>query len=76
MAVTGLIHPDKVRTSAAAQAGDMLILITNWCRDFNNKTAAEIMASYELHVCTDVTGFGLLGHASEMAKGSGLGLAD
>ncbi|MNE39779.1 Selenide, water dikinase [compost metagenome] len=39
-----------------------------------NKTAAEIMASFEVHACTDVTGFGLLGHASEMAKGSGLGL--
>lgn len=39
-----------------------------------NKTAAERMASYDVHSCTDVTGFGLLGHASEMAKGSGVGL--
>ncbi len=39
-----------------------------------NKTAAEIMAPYEVHACTDVTGFGLLGHASEMAKGSSVGL--
>lgn len=35
-----------------------------------NKTAAETMDNYEIHACTDVTGFGLLGHASEMAKGS------
>ncbi|RUT35863.1 selenide, water dikinase SelD [Paenibacillus zeisoli] len=39
-----------------------------------NKTAAEIMEPYQVHACTDVTGFGLLGHASEMAKGSNLGL--
>lgn len=35
-----------------------------------NKTAAEILTSYSPHAVTDVTGFGLLGHASEMAKGS------
>ncbi|GAA0604027.1 selenide, water dikinase SelD [Virgibacillus siamensis] len=35
-----------------------------------NKTAAETMASYDVHASTDVTGFGLLGHASEMAAAS------
>jgi selenide,water dikinase len=41
-----------------------------------NKTAAEVMARYEpsVHACTDVTGFGLLGHTAEMAKGSGVGV--
>ncbi|WP_099485473.1 selenide, water dikinase SelD, partial [Pseudomonas sp. 2822-15] len=39
-----------------------------------NKTAAEEMQKYDVHACTDITGFGLLGHASEMAKGSGAGL--
>lgn len=32
-----------------------------------NKYAAEKLAAYPVHACTDVTGFGLLGHASEMA---------
>ncbi len=36
-----------------------------------NKTARDILIRYEVHSCTDVTGFGLLGHACEMAKGSG-----
>ncbi len=36
-----------------------------------NKTASEVMASFEVHAATDVTGFGLLGHATEMAKASG-----
>ena len=39
-----------------------------------NKCAAETMEPFDVHSCTDVTGFGLLGHALEMAKGSGVGL--
>lgn len=35
-----------------------------------NKEARDIMVKYRVHACTDVTGFGLLGHASEMALGS------
>jgi selenide,water dikinase len=39
-----------------------------------NRTAAEVMAHFPVHGCTDVTGFGLLGHALEMALGSGVTL--
>jgi selenide,water dikinase len=35
-----------------------------------NKKAAEIMARFEIHAATDVTGFGLAGHSLEMVKGS------
>jgi selenide, water dikinase len=35
-----------------------------------NKTAAEVLMNYHPHAVTDVTGFGLLGHSSEMARGS------
>ena len=35
-----------------------------------NKTARDIMVKYHVHSCTDVTGFGLLGHSFEMAQGS------
>jgi selenide,water dikinase len=37
-----------------------------------NKTAQEVMSGFEVHACTDVTGFGLLGHGYEMAEGSGV----
>ena len=37
-----------------------------------NKTAAEQMAAFDVHACTDVTGFGLMGHLSEMALRSGV----
>ncbi len=37
-----------------------------------NRRACEIMRHYPVHSCTDVTGFGLLGHAYEMGAGSGV----
>lgn len=39
-----------------------------------NKAAAEIMADFAVNSCTDISGFGLLGHAGEMAKASKVGL--
>jgi selenide, water dikinase len=39
-----------------------------------NKDAAEAMEQYNVNGCTDVTGFGLLGHAIELAEGSGVGI--
>ncbi|WP_420808647.1 selenide, water dikinase SelD [Cohnella luojiensis] len=98
LAVTGLVHPEKVRTNAGAKPGDRLILTkpigvgiltTSIKKDqlsqeetkrltsvmaTLNKTAAEIMEPYPVHACTDVTGFGLIGHALEMAKGSKVGV--
>ncbi|MED4056827.1 selenide, water dikinase SelD [Niallia taxi] len=98
LAVTGTVHPDKVRANAGAKPGDKLILTkpigvgiltTSIKRSLLseeeidrvttvmatlNKTAAEVMEPYNVHACTDVTGFGLLGHASEMAKGSQAGI--
>ena len=39
-----------------------------------NKAARDAMVKYRVHACTDVTGFGLLGHACEMAQGSGVSI--
>ena len=36
-----------------------------------NRDACRIMRDYPVHACTDVTGFGLMGHGTEMAQGSG-----
>lgn len=35
-----------------------------------NKGARDVMVRYRVHACTDVTGFGLMGHSVEMAQGS------
>ena len=36
-----------------------------------NRDAARVMQPYPVHACTDITGFGLLGHLAEMVIGSG-----
>lgn len=96
MAVTGLVHPEKILTNCTARPGDALvltkpiglgILATAAKRGAAgeaavaraiavmaalNKTAAETMARFPVSACTDVTGFGLIGHLLEMTTGSGV----
>jgi selenide,water dikinase len=40
----------------------------------SNASAAKVMREVGAHACTDVTGFGFLGHCCEMAMGSAVGL--
>ena len=37
-----------------------------------NQRAAELMVQFQAHACTDVTGFGLMGHLSAMAAAAGV----
>ncbi len=39
-----------------------------------NRDAAEVMNDYPVHACTDITGFGLLGHLAEMVVDSNCGI--
>ena len=39
-----------------------------------NRDAAEIMKDYPVHACTDITGFGLLGHIAEMIIDTGFSI--
>ncbi len=39
-----------------------------------NRKASELMMEVDVHACTDVSGFGLLGHASEMIEGTDVGM--
>ncbi len=41
----------------------------------SNRVGAEVMQEIGAHACTDITGFGLLGHALEMATASHCGMA-
>jgi selenide,water dikinase len=107
LAVTGLVHPDRILTNGGARPGDVLILtkpigsgiLTTAAKkglipenDLNE--AIEVMVELNagacdairelaefhdsdpnaagVHAATDITGFGLLGHAFEMAEASGV----
>jgi len=37
-----------------------------------NRKAIETALNFEVHACTDITGFGILGHSLEMARGGGV----
>lgn len=39
-----------------------------------NRRASELMQEVDIHACTDIAGFGLLGHACEMIEGSDVGM--
>ncbi len=39
-----------------------------------NRDAAGIMSRFDVHACTDITGFGLLGHLAEMVYGAGVSM--
>jgi len=39
-----------------------------------NNTAAQVMSALEINACTDITGFGLVGHGLELAEASNVGL--
>jgi selenide,water dikinase len=98
LAVTGIVHPNKILTNAKAKVGDKLVLtkplgtgiistalkggmaseegiqkIVESMTTLNRK-ASEWMKTLGAHACTDITGFGFIGHALEMAIASQVGM--
>lgn len=55
-------------------ASDDIIKTVSYLMAELNKKTAEIMRSYPVHACTDITGFGLLGHIAEMVADLPLGI--
>lgn len=53
-------------------ASDKMIEEAVNCMATLNESASRLMDEYDVHAATDVTGFGLLGHLSEMCKNSGV----
>ena len=93
-AVTGTVHPDRIKANAGARAGDIVMftkrigtgvigtaLKRGIASDAHveamtesmlelNRAACEAMLEFDVHGCTDITGFGLLGHVREVAAAS------
>ncbi len=106
LAVTGIVHPDKMIANTDAKPGDVIVLtkkigtgiLSNVAKMKGslagalktlgsaipaevyeeaersmmrlNKKASEVMEEFDVHACTDVTGYGLLGHALNIAEAS------
>ncbi len=94
LAVTGIVHPQKILRKAGAQVGDKLILtkplgvglITTALKREQadpshveaaiksmstlNRHAMHLATRFDAHACTDITGYGILGHGLEMADAS------
>ena len=60
-----------ISTAIKADMADEKIVLEacDWMAQLN-KRAASMMLGFEPGACTDVTGFGLVGHAVEMARGA------
>jgi len=63
---TGIIATAVKGKVASESAVDSLVQVTSTL----NRQASDIMLNYEVHACTDITGFGLGGHLLEMARAS------
>lgn len=63
---TGIINTAIKGDIASQKAYDEAIKIMATL----NKDAAEVISKYKVNACTDITGFGLMGHAYEMASAS------
>lgn len=63
---TGIVSTASKVDAASVEAIDESIKYMTML----NKYAAEVIIKYPISACTDITGFGFLGHAYEMAKGS------
>ncbi len=65
---TGIVNTAVKADMASEEAKQEVIRVMTSL----NKKAKQVIEHYDVHSCTDVTGFGLAGHAVEMAEGSGV----
>lgn len=67
---TGIVNTAVKADLASKEAEEEVIRVMTTL----NQKAKRIIEKYQVHSCTDVTGFGLAGHSVEMAQGSGMTL--
>jgi selenide,water dikinase len=64
--ISTALKAGKVRQETAAKVTKYMAAL--------NKKASELMQEVGVHACTDITGFGLLGHACQLARNSRVGI--
>lgn len=67
---TGIINTAIKAELASKEAYDIAVKVMCTL----NKYAGEIIIEYDISACTDITGFGIMGHCYEMASGSNISL--
>ena len=67
---TGIVNT-AIKGGLASE--DIIDRVTRLMATLNRK-AAEVMSRYPVHACTDITGFGLLGHMAEMVCDMPIGI--
>lgn len=67
---TGIISTAIKAEMASKEAYDIAVNVMSTL----NKYAGEIIMEHEISACTDITGFGIMGHCYEMASGSKISL--
>lgn len=67
---TGIISTAIKAGMASSEAEESIIRSMNTL----SRVPAELMENFPVHACTDITGFGLLGHACEMIEGTSTGM--
>ena len=71
LCVSGFVHPKKIFKNYGCKPGDVLILTKQVGTGIvNTAIKGEVVDHFPVNACTDITGFGLLGHCVEMAEAS------
>ncbi len=65
---TGIISTGIKRGLVSKETESLVIAIMSLL----SRVVAEVMSNFPVNACTDITGFGLLGHLKEMVVGSGV----
>jgi selenide, water dikinase len=67
---SGVLFNGNIKNKVSDEAMEECVSIVTTL----NRKAAEVLAEFEVHAATDISGFGLAGHSYEMVKGSGVSM--
>lgn len=72
--ISTALKQGKAEKSWVAGSAASMVTLNREAAEALHEAASESNGSFPVHAVTDITGFGLLGHALEMARGSGVSM--